>query len=92
MSAGVLAWQAPFGWVLIASVLLALYQRYRDRGVVLGLLLLMLANCSAQSVLLAGAFGHFLMPIRSYQLQRSSNGYWFARVQLLALLEAAKRL
>ncbi|MGB7738850.1 MAG: hypothetical protein WBM03_07030 [Steroidobacteraceae bacterium] len=80
-----LAWRSPFGWFVVAALLLgriglyeysvmarnygismllmfmfaALYQQHRDRGVALGLVLLVLANCNVHSAILAGAFALF---------------------------------
>lgn len=80
-----LAWRSPFGWFVVAALLLGrlglyeysvmarnygismllmflfatLYQRHRDRGIALGLVLLVLANCNVHSVILAGAFALF---------------------------------
>jgi hypothetical protein len=42
--------------MLLLFLLAKLYPRYRMRGPVLGILLFLLANCNAQSVLLAGGF------------------------------------
>lgn len=42
--------------MLLMFTFAALYRRHRDRGVVLGVVLLLLANCNVHSVLLAGAF------------------------------------
>ena len=42
--------------LLLMFAFAALYARYRDRGVVLGVVLFLLANCNVHSVLLAGAF------------------------------------
>jgi hypothetical protein len=42
--------------MLLLFLLAAFYERHRDRGPLLGILLLLLANCSAHSVLLVGAF------------------------------------
>lgn len=45
--------------MLLMFVFAALYPRHRDRGIVLGLVLLVLANCNVHSALLAGAFALF---------------------------------
>jgi hypothetical protein len=45
--------------MLLMFVFAALYPRHRDRGIALGLVLLVLANCSVHSALLAGAFALF---------------------------------
>ena len=42
--------------MLLLFMLAMLYKKWRDRGVVLGLLLVLLAACNLHSVLLAGAF------------------------------------
>jgi hypothetical protein len=42
--------------VLLLFTLAIVYERYRARGITLGLVLFLLANCNAHSVLLAGAF------------------------------------
>ncbi|MCX7053020.1 MAG: hypothetical protein NTU56_02255 [Proteobacteria bacterium] len=80
-----LAWRSPFGWFVVAALLLgrvglyeysvmarnygismllmflfaALYPQHRDRGIALGLVLLVLANCNVHSAILAGAFALF---------------------------------
>lgn len=80
-----LAWRSPFGWFVVAALLLGriglyeysvmarnygismllmflfatLYQQHRDRGIALGLVLLVLANCNVHSAILAGAFALF---------------------------------
>ena len=77
-----LAWRSPFGWLVVAALMLgriglyeysvmarnygismlfmfsfaALYQEHRHRGIALGLILLLLANTNAHSVILVGAF------------------------------------
>jgi len=45
--------------MLLMFLFAALYQRHRDRGIALGLVLLVLANCNVHSALLAGAFALF---------------------------------
>ena len=42
--------------MLLLFLLAAYYERYRDRGVILGLILFLLANCNAHSIMLVGAF------------------------------------
>jgi hypothetical protein len=42
--------------VLMLFALAACYRRFRDRGIVLGLLLFVLANCNVHAAMLAGAF------------------------------------
>jgi len=42
--------------MLLLFLLAWLYERHRDRGILLGTLLFLLANCNAHSVLLVGAF------------------------------------
>jgi len=80
-----LAWRSPFGWFVVAALLLGrlglyeysvmarnygismllmflfatLYPKHRDRGIALGLVLLVLANSNVHSVILAGAFALF---------------------------------
>jgi len=45
--------------MLLMFLFAALYQKHRDRGIALGLVLLVLANCNVHSVILAGAFALF---------------------------------
>ena len=92
-----LAWRSPFGWFVVAALLLgriglyeysvmarnygismllmflfaALYQKHRDRGIALGLVLLVLANCNVHSAILAGAFALFWL--LDILLDRSAN-------------------
>ncbi|CAN7242407.1 hypothetical protein LJR084_001045 [Variovorax sp. LjRoot84] len=68
-----------------------LYRRYRDRGIVLGLLLLVLANSSAHAVLLAGAFALFWMLDLAWQRPPAPARAWrnFALNAALAALGAA---
>jgi hypothetical protein len=42
--------------MLILFLLAMLYEKWRDRGIILGLLLFLLADCNAHSILLAAAF------------------------------------
>ncbi len=57
--------------MLLMFVFAALYPRHRDRGIVLGLVLLALANCNVHSALLAGAF--VLFWLLDILLDRSAN-------------------
>jgi hypothetical protein len=45
--------------MLLMFLFATLYQRHRDRGIALGLVLLVLANCNVHSVILAAAFALF---------------------------------
>ena len=57
--------------MLLMFMFAALYQRHRDRGVVLGLVLLALANCNVHSAMLTGAFAFFWL--LDILLDRSAN-------------------
>ena len=57
--------------MLLMFLFAALYQRHRERGIALGLVLLVLANCNVHSALLAGAFALFWL--LDIMLDKSGN-------------------
>lgn len=105
-AAGLLAVRSPFGWIVVAAILLgrigayeyvvmarnygismlamflfaALYTRYRDRTLWLGCVLLVLANCNAHSVIIAGALAVFWLLDLLYDGARP----WDARLRNFA--------